>query len=122
MRQPTVEGAESITPEQVKANVARGKTYVLVTLNRGPTPRTDEAVVSQVRMQHLQQQFHLAPQGKLVINGPLIEDIHLRGISIYAVDDIEEVKGFLAVDPMIVAGYLTAEVYHWTGMPGDRLP
>jgi uncharacterized protein len=117
-----VEGAESITPEQVKANVARGKTYILVTLNMGPTPRTDEAVVSQVRMQHLQQQFYLAQQGKLVINGPLIEDAHLRGISIYAVDDIEEVKGFLAVDPMIVAGYLTAEVYHWMGMPGDKLP
>src|SRR5207249_2590556 len=70
---PMVEGAESITPEQVKANVAKGKTYILVTLNMGPTPRTDEAVVSPVRMQHLQQQFYLAQQGKLVINGPLIE-------------------------------------------------
>jgi uncharacterized protein YciI len=117
-----IEGAESITPEQVKANVARGKQYFLVLLNMGPTPRPDESLVAPVRMKHLQQQFDLTQQGKLAINGPVMGDEHLRGISIYAVDDIAEVKSFLAVDPMIVAGYLSAEIYPWMGMPGDRLP
>jgi len=118
----SLETDDPITPEYIAQEVARAKPYHLVVLSRGPADRSDPDRLDAFQLKHLQHLFTLRRSGKLVLNGPSLADSTLRGISIFAASSIEEVQACVANDPMVMAGYLTAEIYPWLGLPGDRLP
>jgi uncharacterized protein YciI len=73
-------------------------------------------------MEHLRYLFQLRAEGKLVINGPVLDDAELKGISIFNTTDKEEVRRLSDGDPAVKAGRLVYEIYEWFGIPGDRLP
>ena len=66
--------------------------------------------------------FQLRQEGKLVINGPIIDDPELKGLSIFNTTDKEQVKRLSEGDPAVRAGRLTYEIYTWFGIPGEGLP
>ena len=115
---------DPITPEYVREQVARGKRYFLAVLTLGPADRSDRDKLAAIQMQHLIQNLTLRRDGKLVVHGPALVDpaTHFRAIGIFAADSAEDVRAILDADPMIVAGYLRAEIYPWMGFPGDCLP
>ncbi len=59
--------------------------------------------------------------GRLLINGPLLDDGELRGISVYASDDVAAVRAIAEADPAVRAGRLRVEAYPWFGLPGAAL-
>jgi uncharacterized protein YciI len=73
-------------------------------------------------MEHLRYLFQLRAEGKVVINGPVIDDTGLSGMAIFDMTDKVEVARLCDGDPAVKAGRLVYEVYHWYGLPGDRLP
>ena len=73
-------------------------------------------------MEHLRHLFSLRAEGKLVINGPMMNDSELRGIGIFDINNREEVKKLLDANPAVKAGRLRYEIHPWFGIPGDALP
>ena len=110
-----------ISPEQVRARVAKGKGYTLVLLKAGPNRDMDEARANQIQMAHLQYLFGLIEDGVILINGPLRGNDTIRGISIYKSDDVEEVVRIASEDPAVKAGRLIVEAYPWFSVPGATL-
>jgi hypothetical protein len=56
------------------------------------------------------------------VNGPLLDDGELRGVSIYRTADVDQVTAWVQSDPAVQAGRLRAEVHPWFGRlptPGD---
>jgi uncharacterized protein YciI len=113
---------QSITPEFIEQEVARAKNYVLVLLMRGPRERNNQTELDDLQLKHLQHMFALRQEGKLILNGPSLIDTDFRGLCIFNVTDVDEARRWVDADPMVQAGYLTAQVYPWMGLPGDRLP
>lgn len=66
--------------------------------------------------------FELRKRGILLINGPVIDDPVLKGVSIFDTTDLEEVRRLSESDPAVQAGRLVFELYPWFGIPGDGLP
>lgn len=50
--------------------------------------------------------MQLRAEGKLLINGPVIDDSELKGISIFSTTDKEEVERLSDEDPAVRAGRL----------------
>ena len=73
-------------------------------------------------MEHLRYLLQLRAEGKLLVNGPVIEDPELKGVSIFNTTDREEVRRLSDADPAVKAGRLVYEIYDWFGLPGDGLP
>ena len=117
----TDDTAEELSWEYIEQEVARGKNYFLVLLLRTGKPRTDEAELDRLQAQHLHHLFGLRRAGKLLVNGPVVDNSALRGVSIYDAATREEVQRYVDDDPLIRAGYLAAEIHPWMGMPGDGL-
>lgn len=65
--------------------------------------------------------MQLGAEGKLLINGFVIDDSELKGISIFSTTDKEEVERLSDEDSAVRAGRLVYEIYHWFGLPGDCL-
>ncbi len=112
----------AVTAEFISREVARAKTYVLVVLRLGPRERDDQELLDDLQLKHLEHLFALRQAGKLVLNGPSLIDSELRGICIFDVAEVEEVRSFVGRDPLVEAGFLVAEIYPWMGLPGDQLP
>jgi uncharacterized protein YciI len=111
----------SITDEYIMSQVQKGKQYILLLLKRGPsTDQNEEA--QKIQMAHLHHLFTLKAEGKLVLAGPVTEDTDLRGIGIFNLTDMEQVKKIVEEDPAVKSGRLTYELYPWFGLPGDGLP
>lgn len=110
-----------VSPEQVRARVAKGKGYTHVLLKTGPNRDMPEERANEVQMAHLQYLFGLIEDGVILINGPLRGNDTIRGISIYKSDDVEEVARIASEDPAVKAGRLVAEAYPWFSVPGATL-
>lgn len=65
--------------------------YTLVFLRRGPAPRDDEARNERLQLEHLQHLTRLQMAGKLVLNGPILVDHDILGVSIHAAE-LEEAR------------------------------
>lgn len=85
--------------------------YVLVILKTGPTKVTDKAARARMFEGHFANMERLAAERKLVLAGPLDGVDGRRGIFVFATPDIEQAKGYVATDPVIVQGEMVAE-YH----------
>jgi uncharacterized protein YciI len=56
--------------------------------------------------------------GKLVLNGPILAEHDILGVSVYAAE-LEEARALAEADPKVKAGYLTVEALPWIAVPSD---
>ena len=90
------------------------KPYTLVFLVSGPKPVTDNAALDSLMKGHLKNLRSLLESGKMVLAGPLLEDINLRGICIYNCPP-EEARTLAENDPAVKCGHFAVEVHSWYG-------
>lgn len=110
-----------MTPEEIQAIVSKGKKYTMVHLLAGPNRSLDEAAAKQLQLEHLSYLLSLRKEGKLLINGPVLAEGELLGVSIYASADLDEVKAIAENDPAVKAGRIIIKAFPWFGIPGDQL-
>jgi len=92
------------------------KNYILVILKTGPANITDKTVREKLFIGHFENINRLAEQGKMIVAGPLDKnDNSYRGIFIFNVPTIEEVKELLKNDPTITEKIFDVELYNWYG-------
>jgi uncharacterized protein YciI len=101
--------------------IASGRQYCARVFRAGPNRDQPPAEADQIQMEHLRYLCQLHAKGKLLINGPVIDDPELTGISIFNTSDREEVKRLSDEDPAVKAGRLAYDVFLWFGMPDDCL-
>jgi hypothetical protein len=109
-----------VSPEQVRARVAKGKGYTLVLLKAGPNRDMDEERANEIQMAHLQYLFGLIEDGVILINGPLRGNAAIRGISIYKSDDVEEVVSVVRrprFNADLASGYTDPAT--WSALPRE---
>ena len=95
-----------------------GRPYTLVFLRRGPALLDDETVDEQLQLQHLQHLTKLQLVGTLVLNGPILTEHDILGVSVYAAT-LEEARAMAEADPKVRAGYLVVEAIPWFAVPSD---
>ena len=98
------------------------KTYYLVLLMEGPKRNQDSTEAAKIQQAHLAHLGKMTEQGKLVMAGPLLDDVDLRGICIYDVKSLEEAKALAEADPAVKAGRLKVQVHPWMTKKGSKLP
>ena len=116
--------AESSNPpsfDEIMKIISAGKRYVPGLYTAGTDRGQDEETSNRIQQQHLEYMFGLRAEGKLTLNGPLIDDSPIRGICIFALEDTKEAGLLMANDPAVKAGRLNWEVHPWFGLPGDGL-
>lgn len=107
--------------QQIRETVARGAAYTLVLLWAGPHREQDEAEQERLQREHLRHLFTLRNEGKLLLNGPVLDGGDLVGIAIFAGDDSDGVRALAEADPSVRAGRMRVDVRPWFGMPGDSI-
>jgi uncharacterized protein YciI len=103
---------------------SRGETalyYTLVFLRKGPAPRDDEERSERLQREHLIHLTKLQILGKLVLNGPVLAEHDILGVSVYAAS-LEEARALAEADPKVRAGYLIVEAIPWMAVPAESLP
>jgi uncharacterized protein YciI len=112
-------------PTPSAADLARrrqfARQYTLVFLRQGPAPREDESRNERLQLEHLQHLTKLQMVGKLVLNGPILVEHDILGVSVYAAE-LEEARAMAEADPKVQAGYLTVEAIPWMAVPSDPPP
>jgi uncharacterized protein YciI len=109
------------SPEYMQSRGAAGRQYTLVFLRRGPAPRDDEARNERLQREHLQHLTKLQILGKLVLNGPILVEHEILGVSVYEAG-IEEARSLAEADPKVRAGYLLVEALPWFAVPAEESP
>ncbi len=90
------------------------KIYYLRLLKRGPLWTPEETPeVEQLQAAHLAHGRKLREVGKLILNGPLLDNGDLRGIGIFRVGSLEEAQALSDADPAVQAGRLISEIHPW---------
>ena len=95
--------------------------YTLVFLRKGPTASDDESHDQRLQLEHLQHLTKLQILGKLILNGPILMEHEILGVSLYAAES-EEARALAEADPKVKAGYLTVEVIPWIAVPSNSQP
>lgn len=80
------------------------------------TPATEE-----IQKGHMANINRLAEMKKLVAAGPFGDDGQLRGIFVFRVGSLEEVKALILTDPAVQAGRLAMDIHPWM-VPEGVLP
>jgi uncharacterized protein YciI len=117
-----MEHKPEITNETIREIVAQGQQYCVRIFKAGTVRNQPPAEAEQIQMEHLRYLFQLKAEGKMLINGPVMDDPEIKGMSIFNTTDKEEVKRLSDRDPAVIAGRLRYEIYLWFGKPGDCLP
>jgi uncharacterized protein YciI len=107
--------------QQIQETVATGTGYTLVLLWAGPIRDHGEAEADRLQREHLRHMFTLRNEGKLLLNGPVLDDGDLIGIAIYAGQDQDAVRALAEADPSVKAGRLRVDVRTLFGIPGDAI-
>ncbi len=87
------------------------RSYVFVLLTTGPKRVPDGPERDAMFKGHFANIQRLAAEKKLVLAGPMDGVDGWRGMFVFAVTDIEEVKKLVATDPVIISGEMVAQ-YH----------
>jgi uncharacterized protein YciI len=93
------------------ANPNGMRAYTFVLLVSGPNRVPDGPERTEMFKGHFANMERLAAEKKLVAAGPMDGVDGWRGIFVFAVTDIEEVKKLVATDPVIIKGEMVAQ-YH----------
>ena len=104
------------TAEEMAARRPFIKRYTVVFLRQGPASREDEERNERLHLEHLQHLTKLQVAGKLILNGPVLIDHDIVGISIYAAE-LEDALAMAQADPKVKAEYLTVEAIPWMAVP-----
>ena len=111
-----------ITDEFIKKTITSGKQYCVRLFKAGSDLNQTPDEAEKIQMEHLRYIMRLRAEGKILINGPVINDTELKGIAVFNTTDKEQVKKLSDKDPAVRAGRLAYEIYDWFGLPGDCLP
>ncbi len=102
--------------DSLGADVYGMKTYVFVILKSGPNKSANAEERNRIFRGHLENIRRLGKEGKLIIAGPFGKnDQDYRGIFIFDVKTVDEVKELLRTDPAIKAGIFDTEIFQWYG-------
>ena len=107
--------------EDMAARRELARRYSLVFLRDGPASREDEARNERLHLEHLQHLTKLQLAGKLVLNGPILIEHEIVGVSVYAAE-LEDARALAEADPKVQAGYLIVEAIPWIAVPASRQP
>ncbi len=107
--------------EDMAARRELARRYSLIFLREGPASRDDEARNERLHLKHLQHLTKLQLAGKLVLNGPILVEHEIIGVSVYAAG-LDEARAMAEADPKVQAGYLTVEAIPWIAVPARRQP
>jgi len=114
--QELLDGIPTPTEEEMTARRKFAKRFTVVLLRKGPAPRDDEARNERLQVEHLQHLTRLQLAGKLILNGPVLTDHEILGVSIYAAE-LEDAIVMAEADPKVKAEYLTVEAIPWMAVP-----
>lgn len=89
--------------------------YVLVLLRTGPHPVAEGPEREAMFKGHMANIQRLANEGKLILAGPLDGKDGLRGMFVFAVEDIEQARKLVATDPVIARGEMVAQYHAYYG-------
>jgi uncharacterized protein len=89
------------------------KQYFLVLLKKGPKRDQDSVTAAQIQDGHMKHLDKMYRDGKMDLAGPMGDEGDIRGICVYNVATMEEVKKFVEMDPAIQSGRLVAEIHPW---------
>jgi uncharacterized protein YciI len=83
-------------------------------LKRGPqwTP-AETTEVERLQAEHVAYGQQLIAAGKLILNGPMLDDGDLRGVGVFRVGSLAEELALSDADPAVLAGRLISEVHPW---------
>ena len=98
------------------------KQYFFVMLTRGPNRGQDSVTAMKLQEGHMANISRMAKEGKLAIAGPFGDNGDWRGIFIFDMKNIEDVKKEVEQDPAIQAGRLAYEIHPWWTARGSKLP
>jgi uncharacterized protein len=108
-------GTDSVLIKRLGADAYGMKSYVMAFLKAGPNRDQDSATAAQLQKAHLENIGRMAASGKLVVAGPFMDDMDIKGIYIFNVETVEEAKALTGSDPAIRAGRLVMELHPWYG-------
>lgn len=97
------------------------KQYFLVLLKTGPKRDQDSAAAAKIQEGHLNHLDKMYKEGKLDLAGPLGDKSDIRGICVYNLAALEEVKRYVEMDPAIQSGRLVAEIHPWWAAKNSTL-
>jgi len=102
--------------DSLKADDYGMKTYIFVILKTGKSKIEDRKERRKLFRGHLDNISRLVKEGKIVVAGPFMEnDKSYRGLFIFDVKTIDEVKELLKTDPTIKAGIFETDIFEWYG-------
>jgi uncharacterized protein YciI len=88
--------------------------YYLRILKRGPLWTPEETPeIERLQAAHLAHGQKLREAGKLILNGPLLDNGDLRGVGIFRVSSLAEAQALSDADPAVQAGRLASELHPW---------
>ena len=97
--------------------------YHVYLLKKGPTWTADPTPeLDALQAAHVANMQRLRDEGKVVLNGPLLDAFQLggelRGIGVLKAGSMAEAEQWLATDPMLQAGHLAFEIHAWMVQKG----
>jgi uncharacterized protein YciI len=100
--------------------------YYVYLLKKGPTWSPDETPeIAALQEAHLNNLRRLRDEGKLVLNGPLLDSFQLsgeiRGIGVFRAESLAEAQDWISTDPMVKVERLVFELHAWM-VPKGVLP
>ena len=92
--------------------------YYVYLLKKGPTWSPDSTPeITALQEAHLSNLRRLGEEGKLVLNGPLLDSFQLsgeiRGIGVLKAKSLAEAQEWVSTDPMVKVGRLVFELHAW---------
>ena len=91
------------------------RSYVLVVLKTGPKQMPKGPERDAMFAGHFANINRLAKEGKLALAGPFDGVDGWRGLFVMATPDIEEARGWVATDPVVINGEMVAEYHKYYG-------
>lgn len=107
---------DSLRAAKLGADPYGMRKYIMAFLKVGPKRASiDSAQAVELQRAHMANIGKMAKEGKLALAGPFYGNGDLRGIYVFAVDNLEEAEKLTATDPAIIAGSLEMELIPWYG-------
>jgi uncharacterized protein YciI len=95
-----LESIPTPTEEEMAARRHLARPYTLVLLRKGLPVNLDEAAEKRMQLEHLQHLTKCQLSGKLVLNGPVLVEHDVVGVSIYAAEP-DEARALAEADPKV---------------------
>ena len=102
---------DSLLAKRLGADEYGMKKYVMAFLKSGSVKIQDSIKRAELQREHLKNIFRLAEEGTLIVAGPFLDDLSIRGIFIFN----EKARKIAETDPAVKAGVLTLELHPWYG-------